>query len=190
MTATAIRAARPNGWWGMAVFVATEATLFGTLIGTWIYLRFENTHWPPPPLAPPPVFVPALLTAALLTTSVLMQLAWRSGSAWRRERAWLLIAAAFAVQLGYLVWALHDYAHTIDAYPPRETAFSSVYVTLLGVEHAHVLVGLLLEAWLLVRIATKLTRYRLVGLQATTFYVHAVNAITVVVLLLTIAPSL
>ena len=28
------RRAKPNGWWGMALFVATEATLFGTLIGS------------------------------------------------------------------------------------------------------------------------------------------------------------
>ena len=33
--------ARPNGWWGMVVFVATEATLFGTLVGTYFYLRFR-----------------------------------------------------------------------------------------------------------------------------------------------------
>ena len=29
------RVAKPNGWWGMVVFVATEATLFGTLIGSY-----------------------------------------------------------------------------------------------------------------------------------------------------------
>ena len=42
------RVARPNGWWGMAVFVATEATLFGTLIGTYFFLRFDTAEWPPP----------------------------------------------------------------------------------------------------------------------------------------------
>ena len=51
----ASRAAPPartaGGAWSL--FVATEATLFGTLVGTWVYLRFENAHWPPPPLAEP-----------------------------------------------------------------------------------------------------------------------------------------
>lgn len=190
MTATAARAARPNGWWGMALFVATEATLFGTVVGTWIYLSFQTAQWPPPPLPNPPVLTPTLLTAALLTTSVFMQLAWRAANEWRRGRTWLLVAAAFAVQTAYLAWQLHDYVLTIHAYPPRESAFSSVYVTLLGLDHAHVLVGLLLEAWLLLRLATRLSRYRLVALHATTFYTHAVNAITVVVLLVTILPSL
>jgi heme/copper-type cytochrome/quinol oxidase subunit 3 len=178
--------ARPNGWWGMAVFVATEATLFGALIGSWVYLRLQNDHWPPQPLPGPPVLTPTLLTGALLLTSVLMQLAWQSGRAWRRGRAWLLIAGAFAIQLFYFAWQGHDYVLAIHAYPPDQTAFSSLYITLLGLSHAHVFVGLLLEAWLLARLATKLTRYRLVGLHATTFYVHAVNAITVAVLLTTI----
>lgn len=190
MTAAPATIARPNGWWGMAIFVATEATLFGTLVGTWIYLRLEDRHWPPPPLHPPPVLTPTLLTAALLSTSVLMQLAWRAGRAWARGRAWTFVAAAFAVQVFYLAWQVHDFVLAIHAYPPKGSAFSSVYVTMLGLDHAHVLVGLLLEAWLLARLATRLTRYRLVGLQAATFYTHAVNAITTVVLLVTIAPSL
>jgi heme/copper-type cytochrome/quinol oxidase subunit 3 len=39
--------AHPNGWWGMAIFVASEATLFGALLGTYYYLRFKAVHWPP-----------------------------------------------------------------------------------------------------------------------------------------------
>jgi heme/copper-type cytochrome/quinol oxidase subunit 3 len=190
MTATVVKAARPNGWWGMVGFVATEATLFGTLIGTWTYLRLQNHHWPPPPLARPPVLTPALLTLLLLSTSVLMELAWRAGRDWRRGRAWSLIAAAFSVQVVYLAWQLHDFVLAIHAYPPRASAFSSLYVTLLAVDHAHVLIGLLLYAWLLARLATRLTRYRLVGLQSITFYTHAVNVITVAVLVTTTLPSL
>ena len=190
MTQAAYSAARPNGWWGMALFVATEATLFGALVGTWAYLRFENAHWPPPPLPDPPVLTPTLLTAGLITTSALVALALRAAKALSRGRAWFLVAVAFAVQTAYLAWQLHDYVLAIHAYPPSETAFGSVYATILGLDHAHVLVGLLLEAWLLVRLATRLTRYRLVALQAIAFYTHAVNTITVVVLVLTILPSL
>jgi cytochrome c oxidase subunit III len=190
MSSAAVTRARPNGWWGMALFVATEATLFGTLVGTWIYLRLVDGAWPPAPLHDPPVLTPALLTAVLLTTSVSMQLAWRAGRAWERARAWRLIAVTFAVQAFYVVWQLHDFVLAYHAYPPKQTAFSSVYITLLGLDHAHVLVGLALQAWLLLRLATRITRYRLVGLQSIVFYTHAVNAITLVVLLVTVAPSL
>ena len=34
---------RPNGWWGMAVFVASEATLIGALVGTYFYLAARRT---------------------------------------------------------------------------------------------------------------------------------------------------
>ena len=65
-----------------------------------------------------------------------------------------------------------------------------MYLTLLGTDHAHVLAGLVLNAWFLVRISSRLTNYRLVGLRATTFYWHAVNTITAVVLAVQLSPYL
>ena len=70
------------------------------------------------------------------------------------------------------------------------SAWASVYVTLLGADHAHVLVGVLLNAWFVLRISSRLTRYRAVGVQATAFYWHAVNVITLVVLLVQLSPHL
>jgi heme/copper-type cytochrome/quinol oxidase subunit 3 len=177
-----VRAAQPKGWWGAVIFVATEATLFGTLVGTYVYLRFHNAHWPPPNLPKPPVLTPTLLTAALLLTSIPMHIASRAAGAGRRETAWRATTVAFVVQLVYLVWQLHDYVHTIDVYDPQQSAWASVFVTLLGADHLHVLAGVLLSGWFVLRISSRLTRYRIVGLQSTTFYWHAVNVITLVVL--------
>jgi heme/copper-type cytochrome/quinol oxidase subunit 3 len=187
---TDARLARPNGWWGMAIFVATEATLFGTLVGTYVYLRFHNVHWPPPGIAKPKVLVPALLTLALVLTSIPIQAAWRAGRLGRRTLAWRLLLLAFAVQTAYLGWELHDYVGELHRYPPSHSAYSSIRMTLLAADHLHVLVGLLLDVWLLLRLATRLTRYRLVALQSTAFYWHAVNAITAVVLLVQLSPYL
>lgn len=184
------RVARPNGWWGMAVFVATEATFFGTLIGTWIYLRFYNAHWPPRGVPLPAVLTPTLLTLALLSTSIFMQLAWHAGRDRRRQAAWGFVAVAFSVQLFYLVWQLHDYVDLWHVYDPRASAFASIFLTLLAADHAHVAIGILMNAWLLLKLATRLTRYRLTGLQAITFYWHAVNTITAVVLLVQLSPHL
>ena len=69
MTAATVRtrpAAKPNGWWGRTIFVATEATLFGTLIGSYFYLRFNTNPWPPAGTPEPRVIAPVLLTAALV----------------------------------------------------------------------------------------------------------------------------
>jgi cytochrome c oxidase subunit I+III len=165
-----------NGWWGMVLFVASEATLFGTLIGSYVFLRFRNVEWPPAGIAKPEVLVPVLLTAVLVVSAVLVQLAWR-----RTARRFL--AAAFALQLGYLVWQVHDWVDAIHDAPPSHSTYSSIVTTMLGFGHAHVLVGLLLDAWLLVQLTRRVTPYRLVGLQSTAFYWWAVSAISVAVLL-------
>jgi heme/copper-type cytochrome/quinol oxidase subunit 3 len=190
MSTYAVRNARSNGWWGMAIFVATEATLFGTLVGTYVYLRFQNAHWPPSNLPKPPVLTPTLLTGALVATSFVMQWSWRAGREGRRADAWRALLLAFAVQTVYLVWQLHDYADSLHTYRPQASAWASVYATLLGADHLHVLAGVLLDAWLLARLATRLTPYRLAGLHATTFYWHAVNVITLVVLAVQLSPHL
>jgi heme/copper-type cytochrome/quinol oxidase subunit 3 len=174
----------------MVVFVATEATLFGALAGTYLYLRFLNAHWPPPGVRDPAVLKPALLTLALVSTSLFMQLAWSSARQGRRAAAWRLLFVAFVMQSAYLVWQLHDYVHAWHAMDPQASAYSSVYLTLVGTDHLHVLAGVLMNAWFLIRIWSRLTRYRLVGLHAVTFYWHAVNAITAVVLLIQVSPHL
>jgi heme/copper-type cytochrome/quinol oxidase subunit 3 len=185
-----VRAARPKGWWGVVVFVATEATLFGTLVGTYVYLRLHNAHWPPPNVTKPPLLTPTLLTAALLATSIPMHIASRAAGEGRRRVAWRATVVAFAVQLVYIVWQLHDYVHTVHVYDPQQSAWASVFVTLLGADHLHVLAGVLLSAWFVLRISSRLTRYRIVGLQATAFYWHAVNVITLVVLVVQLSTHL
>src|SRR5204863_3087373 len=89
------RLARPNGWWGMAVFVATEATLFGTLVGTYFFLRFDTAKWPPPGVPEPKLTLPIVLTGILVATSIPVQLSVRSASRGRlgAARTALFLAA-------------------------------------------------------------------------------------------------
>jgi heme/copper-type cytochrome/quinol oxidase subunit 3 len=184
------RIARPNGWWGIAVFVATEATLFGTIIGTYFFLRFQTPSWPPPGTPGPKVLVPLVLTAALVATSIPVQLAY---SAARRDRvafARLALVLALAVQAAYLGIQIHLFVGDLDKFSPNQSAYASIYFTLLGGHHFHVLIGILLEAWLLLRLVTGLSRYRLVALQATVFYWHFVNVLAVAVVLTQVSPSL
>ena len=47
------RRAQPSGWWGMVLFLCSEVTLFGTLIGSYFYLNFGARRWPPPPIRRP-----------------------------------------------------------------------------------------------------------------------------------------
>src|SRR5947209_7192819 len=184
------RVARPNGWWGMAVFVATEATLFGTMVGTYFYLRFQTRQWPPHGVPDPKVVLPLVLTGVLVLTSVPMQLAFASARRGRLGFARLALLVALIVQAGYLAMQLQLYLDDLHTFSPNASAYASIYFTLVGAHHFHVLVGIMLNAWLLLRFAGGITNYRLVALQATTFYWHFVNVLALAVTLTQVSPSL
>ena len=191
---TAVVAGRRRGpsvaFWGMAMLVASEVTLFGTFIGTYYYLRFENTHWPPPGTPEPRVVVPLIMVAILATTSLPMQLA--AGAA-QRGRLWstrALLLWALIVQCGYLVWAIHDYVDQLHVSTPQDNAYSSIYYVLLGADHAHVAIGILLVVWLLWKLLRGLTMYRLNATQCVAVYWHAVNLLTLIVLGVLLSPHL
>ena len=173
--------ARPNGWWGMVVFVATEATLFGTMIGSYFYLRFRAVEWPPNGIPAPHLTLPLVLTGVLVATSLPVAFAVALARRGLVGRAWVALLVALVVQSGYLAMQIHLYVDDLHRFSPQGSSYGSIYFTLLGAHHGHVAVALLLEAWLLIRLASGLTRYRLVGLQAVAFYVHFVNVLAVVV---------
>jgi heme/copper-type cytochrome/quinol oxidase subunit 3 len=184
------RVARPNGWWGMAVFVATEATLFGTIIGTYFYLRFNSAHWPPPGVPKPEVLLPLVLTVVLVSTSIPVQLAVRSARGGNASPARWLLALAIVIQAAYFGIQIHLFLADLDKFSPSQSAYGSIYFTLLGAHHTHVFVGILLELFLFLRLARGLTGYRLTGLKATAFYWHFVNVLAVVVLATQLSPRL
>jgi heme/copper-type cytochrome/quinol oxidase subunit 3 len=169
-------------FWGMAMLVASEATLFGTFIGTYYYLRFESAHWPPLGTPEPRVVVPLVMVGILVTTSIPMQLAANAARAGRLWRTRAMLVWALVVQCGYLAWAIHDFVDQLHRSAPQDNAYSSIYYVLLGADHAHVAVGILLVAWLLWKLVRGLTMYRLNAVQAVTFYWHAVNVLTLIVI--------
>jgi len=169
-------------FWGMAMLVASEATLFGTFIGSYYYLRFGTPHWPPTGTPEPRVVVPLILAGVLATTSLPM---WLAARAVRRGRLWaarFLLVWALVVQVGYLVYEVHDYAHQLHRSVPQDNAYSSIYYTLLGADHVHVAVGIVLVVWLLWKLLGGLTTYRLRAVQVVAFYWHAVNVLTLIVI--------
>jgi cytochrome o ubiquinol oxidase subunit 3 len=184
------RRTRPNGWWGTAVFVASEATLFGTLLGSYFDLRLRAAHWPPAGVPEPKIALPLILTGVLVSTSVWLQLAVRGARAGRLGVARLGLALALILQAGYLAFQIHLYLDDLDRFSPQGSAYGSIYFTLVGAHHAHVFVGILLNAWISLRLVRGLSRYRLTGLEAITFYWNFVNVLAVIVTLVQISPAL
>lgn len=184
------REPRSNGWWGMLLFLATEATLFGVLIATYFYLRFQTPDWPPDGIAEPKILRPLVFTLILLFTSLPMQISVLAGRAGRRGLLTANLLAALLIGALYL-WLQSDLLRKNAAsFTPRTDAYGSIYYTLSVAHAAHVFVGLLLNAWLLSRVWQRVTVYRLNGVQATALYWHAVNVLAVLVVLTVLSPSL
>src|SRR4051812_5303393 len=164
------RTARPNGWWGMVIFVASEVTLFATLIGSYYYLRFRTPEWPPQGVPDPKVALPLILLAALVATSIPVQLGVVFSRRGRARGAQLALLVAIAAQTAYFAFQIHLFADDLSRFSPHDTAYGSIYFTMLGTHHLHVLIGILLEVWLVLRLLGGVTRYRRVGVGATAFY--------------------
>jgi cytochrome c oxidase subunit 3/cytochrome c oxidase subunit I+III len=180
----------PRGVWAIALVIATEFTLFASLIATYFYLRFRTTTWPPDGIPDPSVVMPLVLTGMLVISTVPMGLAVRAARAARRRAAWWLLALATAIQGTYLGLQIHLFVDDFHKFTPSEDAYGSIYFTLLGLHHAHVAVGLILDAWLLAVVAAGLTNYRLLGLRIASYYWYFVAAIGVAVTLTQVYPSL
>ncbi|MDX6442240.1 MAG: cytochrome c oxidase subunit [Gaiellaceae bacterium] len=179
-----------TAWWGMAMFVATEATLFAIMTASYFYLRFKNLQWPPHGIPEPKVALPLAMLALLLATSVPVHLAARAGRAGRLAAVRAFLLLAFLGQAAYLAVSIHEYAADLKRFTPQTHAYGSIYFTLLGADHAHVGIGLLFSLWLLAKLARGMTLYRLNALQAIAFYWYAVNVLTVVVTLTILSPAL
>ena len=186
MHTSAVEAARrrrsqPNGWWGMLIFIATEATLFGVLFGAYFYIRFQHAAWPPPGIPRPEIATPLILALVLASMSIPLQLSVRAARAGRVARAWWLVAIPVVVQLGYFAMQVRLMEDDLQRFGPHENGYASVYYLLSGAHHAHVVIGILLEVFLLYRLLKGLTNYRLVGLQSTVLYWHFVNILALCV---------
>ena len=181
----------PAGWWGMVLLVATETTVFGSLIATYFFLRLEATAWPPGGIDAPAVAEPVALTGVLVATSLPMALAVRAALDGRSVRTWVLLAVVFAVWCAYLALQLVAFTGDLRDFGPERGGYASCYYLLLGVHHAHVAAGLAILGWLLARVVVGgLSRYRTNGVRVAALYVHFVNVMAVAVLLTELSPRL
>jgi cytochrome c oxidase subunit 3 len=179
--ATPRRGSLPNGVWGIALVIATEGAFLGCLVASYLYLGSRRENWPPPGIPEPHVLVPLILAGVLLATSVPMFLASLAARRGAARTAWLLIFAALLVQSGYLAYQVHLFLRDLDTFSPSASAYGSSYFTLLGAHHVHVLVGILLDVWLLARLTRGLTDYRVTAVRVVSWYWHFVNVIGVLI---------
>ncbi len=188
--ATRARTGLPAAVWGMLILIASEATLFAAFIAVYFYLRFTSPEWPQDGLAAPKWIVPLIMLAVLVSTSIPMHYASVAARAGRLAATRVFLLGALIVQAGYLAYEIHDYRDQLHAVEIGRNAYTSIYYTLLGADHAHVALGILFDVWLLLKLTTGITTYRANAAQAIAWYWHAVNAITVAVILTLLSANL
>jgi cytochrome c oxidase subunit I+III len=87
--------------WAMALVVVIVATVVGTLVYSYYYLRLGVAAWPPDDIPPPNLLLPAIATALLLLSSGAVQWAVIGARAGRVGRLKLGLAAGAALGAGH-----------------------------------------------------------------------------------------
>jgi heme/copper-type cytochrome/quinol oxidase subunit 3 len=137
-----------TAWWGMACLIATEAILFVYLIFSYAYLGSQRTG-PWPPMGPPSLRLALPNTIILLCSSFL--LGWGVRAFRRsRQRASLSLAILGTIVLGAVFVTIQGFEWANKPFVFSTSSYSSAFFILTGVHMAHVAVGLLMLAMLLV----------------------------------------
>jgi heme/copper-type cytochrome/quinol oxidase subunit 3 len=139
------------GYWGMALFVATEATMFASLIISYLFLGTANPGWPPPGIERPKLILPPIMTVILLASSVTM--AWAEHGIKKGERGRLRLGLGLTMLLGVIFLGVQaaEYRDKLATMQPQAHAYAASFYTITSFHALHVLTGLLLLGYAEVR---------------------------------------
>ena len=137
---------------GMTLFLASEAMLFAGLIAGYIVLRLSSPAWPPSPDLPKlPVVLTGINTVFLIASSFTYHAAEVAVKKGKKGTAWLFLT----VLLGSLFLCIQAYEwyhmHHEGLWFNTGGAYGSSFFVLTGFHGLHVLVGVLMIAWALIR---------------------------------------
>jgi len=134
---------------GMALFLLSEAFLFGSLFIIYYYLRSHAPGlWPPEGVELHFAFSSAN-TLILLSSSVALHLGIRAIR--RDDRRGLASALLLTILLGSVFLAVKLYEWSSNSFGPWDHAYGSIYYTLTGFHALHVFAGLGILGALLTR---------------------------------------
>jgi cytochrome c oxidase subunit 3 len=138
---------RGTGWWGVITLIITEASLFIYLLFTFYYFALQTgTEFLPQ--HPPSLMLSLPNTAILLLSSVAV---WWADSGVRRGRQGQLAAGlAIALALGIAFVVIQLFEWRSQTFTLRSSEYGSLFFTITGFHMAHVVVGLIVLATLLV----------------------------------------
>jgi cytochrome c oxidase subunit III len=135
-------------WWGNALLLAIETTMFAILAATYFYLRQNFENWPPPQVnfippnlhPAPDLFWGTLNLVVILAAAFFMLLADRA--ALRYDKNKVLLWGAFTVVLGILAVGLRFREFHGTQFRWDDNAYASVVWGILLMHLIHLMVGI------------------------------------------------
>jgi heme/copper-type cytochrome/quinol oxidase subunit 3 len=190
--ATEMPSGRTTGWWGMVLFVTTEATFFAAALGSYFYLRFQSRQWPPPGIEAPKLTKVVIMTLLLLPSSLPVMWAERGirkGQRWRLRAG---LGITLVLGLAFLAMQAWEYSEDTRKHTFTTDAYSSLFYGITTFHGLHVAIGSIMVGWLLaasLRGSFGYRRHERVRLVA--IYWHFVDVVWIAIFLsLYISPRL
>ena len=135
---------------GMLLFIGSELMLFGAFFAALFFVRVVNEApvWPPEG-AHLPVFIAGMNTIVLVTSSFTMHWSLQSIKAGNRFGMQAGLVLTVLMGITFVVTQAREYSRI--GFSPGDHAFGSVFYGLTGLHGLHVIVGLLLLTFAMIR---------------------------------------
>ncbi|NON63629.1 cbb3-type cytochrome c oxidase subunit I [Acidianus sp. RZ1] len=162
-------------------FILAEIFLFGSFIGGYLFVANPVTnpimYNAVPSLSVDYFPLPIIMTVILLSSSIPAHLAYEEFKRGKMKMFRLLGGVTALMGFTFLMGQLYEFTHIIH-FPPQQDAFTAFFYTTVGLHGFHVIMGLTIWAFILLR-SRKVIPFG--GSVAATYYWHFVDAVWVVV---------
>jgi heme/copper-type cytochrome/quinol oxidase subunit 3 len=131
------------GWWGMLCLIATESSLFAYLLFSYAYfaVRF-GPRWLP--VAHPSLKLSGPDTVILLSSSLVIW--WAEQGAKRGRRGQHMAGVAVTMAMGVVFLIIQAMEWKSKTFTFTSSSYGSLYFIITGLHMAHVIVGLIILA--------------------------------------------
>ncbi len=172
---------RGTAWWGMAVLIMTEATIFASLLASYFYLQAASHEWPLDGIEAPPLEKISIMTVVLLGSSGPMF--WAEHGIRKGKQGQLKAGLIMVIVMGlsfFSFLALYEYPEL--TFGIQDNAYASIFYLTTGLHGSHVVGGLLMLGVVLVKaFQGKFSAERHVTVQVVGMYWHFVDAVWIFV---------
>ncbi len=171
---------RGNEWFGMILFLVSEAIIFGAFFGQYFYARAQAAQWPPDGFERVPAVPLGLVLTVVLAASGLT--AHNAVAAIRRDdrdavQGWLIVTVLLGA--AFLGGQAFEYMSLIqEGFTPTSGIYASLFFGMTGLHGLHVTAGVIVLAAVLARVFLGHFSSRShFGLEGTVLYWHLVDLV-------------